>query len=125
MTKSVIRWLATIWIIALTAGSLMPGQAKVSLGLIGSRPPNLEHRIVHCVGFGIAGLLLLFSATNRRQEAYCVIGVVSLGLGLELAQHFVLRGRYFEWWDLRDDAIGIFTALLVVDITRACKWIST
>jgi hypothetical protein len=103
----------------------MPSQAKVSLGLLGTRPPNLEHRVVHFVGFGIAELLLLFSATNRRQETYRVIGVVSLGLGLELAQHFVLGGRYFEWWDLRDDAIGIFTALLVVDITRACKWIST
>lgn len=103
----------------------MPSQAKVSLGLVGTRPPNLEHRVVHFVAFGIGELLLLLLATNRRQEAYRVVGVIGLGLGLELTQHFVLSGRYFEWWDLRDDAIGIFTALLVVDITRARKWIST
>lgn len=125
MTRSVIRWLARIWIIALVAGSLMPGPTKATLGLVGTPPPNLEHRVVHFVGFGIAELLLLFLVTNRRQEAYRLIAVVGLGLGLELTQHFFLSGRYFEWWDVRDDVIGIFTALLVVDITRACKWLST
>jgi len=125
MTRNVLRWLATIWIIALIAGSLMPSQTKATLGLVGTRPPNLEHRVVHFVGFGIGELLLLFLATNRRQEASRVIGVVSLGLGLELTQYFVLSARYFEWWDVRDDVIGIVTALLLVDITRACKWIST
>ena len=125
MIRSVVRWLATIWILTLIAGSLMPGQAKVTLGLVGTRPPNLEHRVAHFVGFGIAELLLLFLATNRRQQSHRVIGMVSLGLCLELTQHFVLSGRYFEWWDVRDDAIGIFAALLVIDITRARKWIST
>jgi hypothetical protein len=130
MTRIALRWLATIWILALIGGSLMPGQAKLVLGTttsrpVGDRPPNLEHRVVHCVGFGIAELLLLLLTTNRRQEVYRVIGVISLGFGLELTQHFILSGRYFEWWDLRDDAIGIFAALLIVDITRARKWICT
>jgi hypothetical protein len=128
LTRNVLRWLATIWIIALVGGSLMPSQAKIALGLTtlrfaGPYPPNREHRFAHSVGFGGAELLFLFLATNRRQQAYRVIDMVGLGLAIELTQHFILGGRYLEWWDVRDDVIGIFTALLIVDITRVGKWL--
>jgi hypothetical protein len=106
----------------------MPSQAKMALGMttpraVGAHPPNREHRLIHSVGFGGAELLLLFLATSRRQQAHRVIDMVSLGLGIELTQHFVLGSRYLEWWDVRDDVIGIFTALIIVDITRVGKWL--
>lgn len=125
MARSVLRWLATIWIFALIAGSLVPGHAKQALGLIGGRRPNREHRVVHFVGFGGAELLLLLLATRRRQEVYCVAGIVGLGVGIELAQDFALHGGYVEWWDVRDDVCGISAAILVVNTTRARKWTVT
>jgi hypothetical protein len=108
----------------------MPSRAKIALGTttaraVEARPPNREHRVVHFVGFGGAELLLLLLAINRRQQAHRIVGMVVLALGIELTQHFVLRGRYFEWWDVRDDVMGILAAFLIVDVMRLRRWIST
>ena len=44
---------------------------------------------------------------------------MTIGCIVELIQYFVYSHRHtFEWWDVRDDAVGIAVALLLVQIAN-------
>ncbi len=44
---------------------------------------------------------------------------MTIGCIVELAQYFIYSYRYgFEWWDVRDDAIGIVVTFLLVQIVN-------
>ncbi len=119
MTKTTIRRLAVLWIAAIIAGSLMPSRVKIAIGTttpdsVPTRPAGFGHRAYHVASFGIAALLLLLLATNRRQELYAAASILALGLAIESIQHFVMSGPAFEWWDVREDAVGIGLAWIAV-----------
>ena len=61
-----------------------------------------EHRVVHFVEFGVAGLLLSVLGDNLAPRVRSLIGIVILGLMIEYAQHASGRSP-MEWWDVRDD----------------------
>jgi hypothetical protein len=63
-------------------------------------------------------LLLLPLCRSRAQEWMAVLAIVGLAIALEFRQHQVFRIP-IEWLDVRDDAIGVALALLVIrTVTR-------
>lgn len=118
------RWFARLWISVVIIGSLLPGSAKVKLRASETRRTQSRnavkttHRVVHFFAFGSSFLMLSLLATRRREELEAAAEIFTIGCIVELAQYFVYSHRRgFEWWDVRDDAIGIFMAWLVLQIT--------
>jgi len=74
----------------------------------------MKHRLIHIFAFGSSFYLLSLLATRRREELEAAGEVMAIGCFVELIQYFVYsHDRGFEWWDVRDDAIGIAAFLLI------------
>jgi hypothetical protein len=66
--------------------------------------------------------VLSLLAAGWREELEAAGEVLAIGCIVELAQYFVYSHRQvFEWWDVRDDAIGIAAAFLLVQIASQVK----
>jgi hypothetical protein len=116
-----VRWIVRLWISAVIVGSLLPGSAKERIGASTSearprtRQDGYRHRFVHVLTFGSTCLLVSLLAWNRREELQAAGEVLVIGCLIELAQDIVyLHGNLFEWWDVRDDAIGIALAFITI-----------
>ena len=118
-----VRWFANLWISVVIVGSLLPGSAKITLHASEHKPTHSKHvittrhRLIHFVAFGSSFLVLSLLATGKREELEAAGEVLAIGCILEVIQYFVYsRRQVFEWWDVRDDAIGIAVAFLLVQI---------
>jgi hypothetical protein len=109
--------LASVWVVCLVVASFMPARDKRKLGTLASEhePPShttLIHRLGHMSGFGVAALLFMLLAKADGYDAWrAAMTALLLGLTLEIIEPGVLESM-FEWWDIRDDAIGIAVALI-------------
>jgi hypothetical protein len=56
--------------------------------------------------------MLLALSRGRKKQWLAALSVVCLAVGIETAQYLLYRGP-FEWWDVRDDAIGLVVAALL------------
>jgi len=97
----------------------MPTTLKIAIGTTTSDalptgPANLTHRMYHLSVFAIAALLRLLLAPSGNQEIRESLGLIALGTIIELTQHFVMGNPILEWWDIRDDAIGVLAALIII-----------
>jgi hypothetical protein len=81
-----------------------------------------RHRLIHVLTFGSAGFLVSLLAWNRREEFQAAGEVLAIGCLVELAQDILYsHGKLFEWWDVRDDAIGIALAFVTIQVIhRTC-----
>jgi hypothetical protein len=71
---------------------------------------SLGHQVQHLVIFGATAFV--YRALVRGPIAFC--WVAALALFIESAQFFMYHTPDgFEWWDLRDDAIGAAVVLLL------------
>jgi hypothetical protein len=119
LSARALRIFTWVWIACVIVGSLLPGSAKDFIGTTNVeryRAPydvdGLAHRIWHFGVFGFTAVLLLVQAPNTRRHLYAVLGTFVFGVSLELLQYLVFGG-VFEWWDVRDDAIGVAGAFLL------------
>ena len=82
----------------------------------------IAHRVEHVGAFVALALLLLPLARNRRETSLVASAIFCLACGMELMQyqvfHFSRYRQQFEWWDIRDDSVGLLLALLAVRFTR-------
>jgi TRAP-type uncharacterized transport system fused permease subunit len=82
----------------------------------------ITHRVAHVGAFGALSLLVLPLARSRRQIWLITAAIFCLGCGMEMLQyhafHFARAGQPLEWWDIRDNTVGILLALLAVRYTR-------
>jgi hypothetical protein len=85
-------------------------------------PGTIAHRVAHIGAFGALALLLLPLARNRRETWLITGAIFCVACGMELLQYHVFvfrRDRLpVEWWDIRDNTVGLLLALLVVQFTR-------
>jgi len=83
---------------------------------------TILHRVEHVGAFGALGLLLLPLARNRRETWFIAAAIFCVGCGMELLQYHVFHFARFrqpvEWWDIRDNTVGVLLALLAVRFTR-------
>ena len=119
------RWFARFWVAAVIVGSLMPGPGKEKLGLRTGKTAHVaghitsKHRLVHMFAFGSSWLLVSLLACNHREALEAVGEIMAVGFLVELAQYVLYsHGRVFEWWDIRDDAIGIAVAVCFILLLR-------
>jgi hypothetical protein len=69
--------------------------------------------------FGSTCLLVGLLAWNKREELQAAGEVLAIGCLIEVAQDILYsHGKLFEWWDVRDDAIGIALAFVVIRVLR-------
>jgi hypothetical protein len=122
------RWFVRFWVAAVIAGSLMPGPGKEKLGLRTVRTAHAvghipsRHRLVHMFAFGSSWFLVSLLTRNDREALEAVGQIMAVGFLVELAQCVLYsHGRVFEWWDIRDDAIGIAVAFLAVHLARLVR----
>ena len=99
--RSRYRTAALIWAAALLIGSL---QSK--------RPAHIHfgtpHHIIHFLGFGALAFLATAGFGNPiRPALWPPAASLCLGFAIELLQHWQ-NGFPIEWYDVRDDGIGIF-----------------
>jgi hypothetical protein len=108
LTRDRLRRIASVWIICLVAISLQPYRPIGSNGQL----PSPAHRIEHLIAFVATGVLLLALSRSRKREWMAALSVLCLATGIETAQYLLYRGA-FEWWDIRDDAIGFVIAAIL------------
>ena len=103
MTRStVIRVAVLAWIVLLTVVSLQP-----------MRPPETValHREVHLFAFAVTAVLFRSLHAGPRRGLQSAFAAVLLGAVLELLQTHLRHP--FEWWDVRDDAIGAVAGIVL------------
>jgi hypothetical protein len=119
MTARALRIFTWVWIVCVIVGSLLPGSAKNTIGTTDEvrmkaqyEVGGVAHRVWHFGVFGCTALLLLVQAKKLRGWVFAALGTFGLGLSLEILQWWIF-GNAFEWWDVRDDAIGVLGAVLL------------
>jgi len=120
--------LARFWISAVLVGSLLPSSAKVTLhasegnGTHSKNTVTMKHRFIHFIAFGSSFLVLSLLATGRREQLEAAVEIMTIGCIVEIIQFLVYSHRQvFEWWDVRDDAIGIVVGFLLLQIASRVK----
>jgi VanZ family protein len=109
MTRSNLRRAATAWIVFLIVFSLQPLRLRA---IAGGKP---FHPALHMIVYGLAALFPLLLSVNRTQESVRVLGVLFLGIGIEMGQSFIY-GRRTEWGDFKADVLGVLAALVMARI---------
>jgi uncharacterized membrane protein YccC len=72
--------------------------------------------------FGSSWFLVSLLTRNDREALEAVGQIMAVGFLVELAQCVLYsHGRVFEWWDIRDDAVGIAVAFLAVHLARLVR----
>ncbi len=105
-----IEWAAAVWIVVLIIVSLQPYRPSVETSPAESSV--LLHRLIHIVDFAIPALALC--ATRRTVGGLwkTALLMICLGIWIETAQ-LVINRNVFEWWDVRDDTIGVLLAFIL------------
>jgi hypothetical protein len=116
MVRGIARRITPIWVAGVVIGSFLPGAWKKTLGTgpyILNEPIAPQHRLAHVVTFGITALGFLLLADRPRDQVHAAGGAFVLGCAIEIFQFMFGFATVFEWWDLRDDAIGIVAVWLI------------
>ena len=103
MTRSTaVRVVVLAWIVLLTVVSLQPVRPPETVAL---------HREFHLFAFAITAALFRSLHAGPRRGLQAALAAVLLGAVLELLQTHLRHP--FEWWDLRDDAIGAVAGIVL------------
>jgi hypothetical protein len=82
----------------------------------------MKHRFIHFIAFGSSFLVLSLLAVGRREQLEAAAEIMTIGCVVEIVQFFAYSHRhFFEWWDVRDDAIGIAVGFLLLQIASRVK----
>ncbi len=106
LTRQLLRLLAAVWIAGLVAVSLQPWRPA-------GESQSIVHQVWHVVSFGAAGLMLFALSRNAKQVSTAALGIFCLAVAIETSQHLLYKNP-FEWWDVREDTIGIAFAWMLI-----------
>ena len=110
MSRKNLRRAAASWIVFLAVFSLQPLRLRA---IAGGKP---LHPALHVIVYGLAALFPLLLTVNRMQEWGRALGVLFLGIGIEMGQSLIYRHRT-ERRDFKADLLGVLTALVMI---RCC-----
>src|SRR5579862_8469762 len=106
LKRATLRPVAITWIAFLVAISLQPWRPR-------GESQSIVHQVWHLVSFGAAGLMLLVLSRGRKQHWAAAAMVICLAVAIETSQHLLYKGP-FEWWDVRDDTIGVLVGAALI-----------
>src|SRR5205085_4060137 len=108
--RTFLKRLLPFCLAIITIGSFLPTELKQAIGTQSKLRDQItrdwRHRCYHVVSFGVTGLLITLVNLRRRRSILFCIALLGLAGAIELAQAFVFTSE-LEWWDLRDDFLGI------------------
>src|ERR1700733_3315871 len=129
VSSRAVPWLVRSWICVVVLGSLLPHSEKVLLHASEddykqlNNAAHMKHRFIHFCAFGSSFLMLGLLATSRKEELEAAAEVIAVDCIVELVQYFVYsHGQLFEWWDVRDDTIGVAAAFILVQMAHRVKF---
>ena len=106
LTRLRLQRLATFWIAGLVAVSLQPWRPH-------GESQSIVHQVWHLVSFGAAGAMLFALSRNAKQFFTAALAIFCLAVAIETSQHLLYKNA-FEWWDVRDDTIGVAFAWVLI-----------
>ncbi len=106
LTRGRLQFLATVWIVGLLVVSLQPWRPQ-------GESQSIIHNVGHAASFGTAGLMLFALSRDARQVLAAALTVFCLAVAIETSQHLLYKNP-FEWWDVRDDTIGVAFAWMLI-----------
>jgi hypothetical protein len=109
--------LLIVFLVLVVAVSFIPLTWKVWLGMHGPL-----HSLVHFLVFVVAGLMANASARSFPGQLWRAAGLVVMAALLEGGQ-WLIFGNPFEVSDLKTDAAGVATALLISQLLAAGNWV--
>ncbi len=106
LTRDWLRHIATAWVFFLVAVSLQPWRPH-------GEAQSIIHQVWHLVSFGAAGVMLFALSRNAKQASTAALGIFCLAVAIETSQRLLYK-HPFEWWDVRDDTIGVALAWMLI-----------
>lgn len=110
LTRRALRLIAILWIAGLVAVSLQPWRPE-------GESQSIVHQVSHLISFGAAGVMLFALSNDSRQAWRAALGILCLAVAIETSQHLLYKNP-FEWWDVRDDTIGVLFGGVLIRWTR-------
>jgi hypothetical protein len=108
LIRRIFRYLPLPWVVFLIAASLQPRRP------VGASPVSVFHHIEHVLIFAATTLVLIAPPRTRRQDWAAASVAACLAFAIELAQLEIYSLPAVEWWDIREDLIGIAAAILLI-----------
>ena len=104
-----------------TAILLLAGLFYLSLRQPHRNGGTITHRVSHIGAFAALALLLLPLARTVRETWLITVAIFCVACGMEILQYHVFQfasnRQPIEWWDIRDNTVGLLLALLAVRFT--------
>ena len=110
MTRLQLRCMTILWIVGLVAVSLQPWRPH-------GESQSILHNVLHVVLFGAPSVMLFALSRDGQKIATSAVWIFCLAMAIETGQHLLYRDP-FEWWDVRDDTIGLLLAAVLIRWTR-------
>jgi hypothetical protein len=106
LRRQLLRRIAIVWILGVVAVSLQPWRPQ-------GESQSIVHPVSHMVLFGVAAAMLFALSENARQAWATALEIFCLAMAIETSQHLLYK-NLFEWWDVRDDTIGVAAAWMLI-----------
>lgn len=114
--RRIARVISRAWILGVIVLSFIPGSEKLRLGTDPYVPHHAvgwQHRWGHFFAFGITAVLLLLGSVWRGAEKRAATAAILLGVMIETIQYLTGLAATFEWWDVRDDSVGVLVGVVL------------
>jgi hypothetical protein len=118
-TRRVARQILPYWIVGIIVLSFLPGRDKRWLGtdpFILHHPVTWQHRSGHFFAFGTMAVLLLLGTTSPSAKTVAAASATFLGITIETGQYVLGLSPLLEWWDIRDDVVGILFGIALTKL---------
>jgi hypothetical protein len=103
-----MRFILVLWLLFITALSLVPLEVKYRLGTMG----NL-HNFGHLAIFLVTAVLMCWNASSTPARLLRCCGALLVAMLLEALEKIVYHNAY-EWSDVAIDAAGVMVGFLLV-----------
>ena len=91
----------------------------IVMGSLASNAQVSLDKVVHFMGYAMLGILCIMGL-HPKWYFVAFMGIVAAGVGLEYAQHLVIKGRTLEVADIWANSLGLLAGCLMGYLIRYC-----
>jgi VanZ family protein len=105
----VIFILSTFW------GAKLPSPMPDTLA-----PDKISHFLAYFTLTWLALWAMIRNGQYQEKKAWWLVGGIALyGISLEIVQFSFFPGRYFEWWDMLANLVGVLIAKGIIFFNKS------